>query len=187
MEVAVLSLKHHLAAWHPAPCLHIVVHLIVEAAFQFGAHAREFLRIERDVLESGGIRTHTDEVLHPCGTAQFASARASTSDASSLLTRTDLLHLNPHVEGVGEHLDELSEIYTLVGNIIEYRLVAVALVFHVTDFHLQSKVFGYLSALNHGAVLSSLGLMVFVHVGWACYTIDALDVISRLKVGFLYL
>ena len=187
MEISVLGLKHHLSAWHPASGLHIVIYFIVETAFQLGAHARKFLRIERYVLESCGVCAHTDEVLHPRGTAQLASARACSTNTSSLLSRTNLLHLNPYVECVGKYLDELSEIHTLVSDIVEYGLVAVALIFHVTDFHLKSKVFSYLSALNHCAMLTSFGFIILVHVCWTGYTVYALDVISRLEVGFLYL
>ena len=84
-------------------------------------------------------------------------------------------------------LDELAEVHALVGNIVEDGLVAVALVFHVADFHLQSQSLGYLPAFNHGGVLPTLGLAVFVHVDFLGNAIDALNVVGTFQVGFLYL
>ena len=89
------------------------------------------------------------------------------------------------MECFGEHLDELSEIHALVGDIIEYRLVAVALVFHVANLHLQSEILGYLSALYHRVVFPALGLAKLVHVGGTCNAVDASDVVGRLEVGLL--
>ena len=90
-----------------------------------------------DVLEAGGIRGDADEVLHPRGTAQFASAGTRSSNASCLLTCTNLLHLDAHMEGGSEVLDELSEVYTLVGDVVEDGLVAIALILHVANLHVS--------------------------------------------------
>ena len=173
-------MQNNLPAWQFSACLHIVVHLVVEAALEFCTHSSQLLRIERNVLKTCGIGTHTYEVLHPCGTAQLAPTRSCTANASSLLTGSNLFHLNPHVECVGKHLDELSEIHALVGNIIEYSLIAVALIFHVAYFHLQSEVFCYLATLYHCSVLPALSFAVFVHIGGAGNAIDTPDVVSRL-------
>ena len=185
--VAVECLQNHVARRHLATCLNVVVHLVVEAALQLGAHAGEFLRIERYVLNASGVCADAHEVLHPCGAAEFSAAGARTADASCLLACSDLLHLDAHVEGVGKHLDELTEVDTLVGDVVEYRLVAVALILHVTNLHLQTEVLGYLSALNHGAVFAAFRLVVFVDVHGFSNAIYALYVVSRLEVGFLQL
>ena len=185
--VAVERLQHHLPAWQPSARLHIVVNLVVEAALQFGAHSGELLRIGRYVLEACGVGAHAHEVLHPCGAAQLASAWSRPANAPGLLSRANLLHLDAHVEGLCQHFYELAEVNALVGYVVEYGLVAVALILHVANLHLQSQVLGYLPALDHRLVLARLGLAVFVHVDGSGYSVYALDVVGRLQVGLLYL
>ncbi len=84
------------------------------------------------------------------------------------------------MECVGKHLDELTEVNALVGDVVEYRLVAVALILHVAYLHLQTEVFSYLTALYHCAVFAALRFVVLVDVHGLGYAIDALDVVSRL-------
>ena len=91
------------------------------------------------------------------------------------------------MESLGENLDELSEVNTFVCDVIEDSLVAVALVFHVTDFHLQSEVFSYLSAFNHGVVFPGLSLPVLIHVDGSCNSVYPLDIVSRLEVSLFNL
>ena len=91
------------------------------------------------------------------------------------------------MESGGKVFDELAEVDTLVSDIVEDRLVAIPLVLHVTDFHLQSQPLGYLPALYHGSVFPLLRLMVFLHVDRACDTVDTLDIVSTLEVCFLNL
>ena len=91
------------------------------------------------------------------------------------------------MESLGQHLDELPEVDTLVGDVVEDGFVAVALILHIAYFHLQSEVFGYLPALYHGVVLATFGLVVFVHVHRFGYAVDTLDVVGRLQVGLLHL
>ena len=91
------------------------------------------------------------------------------------------------MKGLCQHLDELAEVYALVGDVVEYGLVAVALIFHVTYLHLEPQVFGYLSALYHGAVLAALCLAILVHVDGLGDAVDAAYVVCRLQVGLLQL
>ena len=170
-----------------ASCLHVVVNLVVEATLQFGAQSGELLRVERYVLVACGVGAHADKVLHPCGAAQLTATRSGATDASCLLSCADLFHLNAHVESVGEHLDELSEVDALVCNVVENGFVAVALIFHIADFHLQSQLFGYLSALNHGVMFAAFRLVILLHVYGFGYAVDALYVVGRLQVRLLYL
>ena len=134
-------------------------------------------------MEARGVGRHAREVLHPCGAAQLASARSCSTDASSLLSRSDLLHLNAYVECGCQVFDELTEVHTFVGDVVEYGFVSIALIFHVANLHLQSEAFGDLSALDHGVVLARLGLMVFLHVHRLRYAIDASYVVGRFEVG----
>ena len=83
--------------------------------------------------------------------------------------------------------DELSEVYPFVGNVIEDSLVAIALIFHVADFHLQSQVFGNLPALNHGSMLSAFRLVVFIHVHLLGQSVHAFDIVGRFNVGLFQL
>ncbi len=89
------------------------------------------------------------------------------------------------MEGVCKHFDELAEVHTLIGDVIEYSLVAIALILHITDFHLQTEVFGNLSALYHRVMLAALGLLALVEVHLLGQSVDALDVVRRLEAGFL--
>ena len=91
------------------------------------------------------------------------------------------------MERSGQILDELTEVYALVGNIVEDGLVAVALIFYIAYLHLQSQILGYLATLNHRGMLPGLGFLVFLHVHLTRYAVDALDVVGTLQVGFLQL
>ena len=138
-------------------------------------------------MKACGVGGDADEVLHPCGAAQFASARSCSSNASGLLSGTNLFHLDAHVERVSQHLDELSEVHSFVGDIVEDGLVAVALIFHVTNLHLQFQVFCNLAALNHGAVFAAFGFEILVHIHLFRMAIDAFDVVWRLDVHLFQL
>ena len=87
------------------------------------------------------------------------------------------------MESSGKILDELPEVDTLVSDIVEYCLVAVALEFHITNLHVEAESLGYLPALNHRGVLTGLSLTVFVHVHRLGLTVYALDVVSTLEIG----
>ena len=161
---SVERLQRHLFAGHSLAGLDIIVHLIVQTTLQFAAHTSQFLRIERDILQPGSVGIHRNEVLVPGGAAEFASAGASSADASGLLSSTDLLHFDAHVKGFGQHLDKLTKVYTLVGDVIEDSFIAIALVFYVADLHFQSEIFGDLSTLNHRIVFPTLGFGILIHI-----------------------
>ena len=185
IELSIYGFEHGILRRHLAACLHIVIHLVIEAALQLGTHTCQFLRIERDVLIACSIGTHTHEVLHPGGTAELSAARTGSTDSARLLARTNLFHLDAYVEGLGKHLDELAEIHTLIGDIVEYRLVAISLVLHVANLHLQAKDLGYLAALDHGGVLTAFRLLPLVEIHLLGNAVDALDIILRLEVCLL--
>ena len=183
--VRVERLQHHLTVRQHLASLHVVIHLVVQAAFQFGTHTSQLLRVQRDILIAGGTRAHRDEVLHPCGAAQLTSAGTRSADAASLLSCTDLLHLDAYVEGSSQVLDQLAEVHALVGDIVEDSLLTVALILHVANLHVQSQVLGNLTALDHRLVLACLRLVILVHIHLACQSVDALDIIGTLQVGLL--
>ena len=187
MEFAIGSLQNSILWRHLATCFYIVVYLIVETTFQLGTHTCQLLRVERDVLIACGIGADAHKILHPCSAAEFATTRTGTTDAACFLTGTNLLHLDAHVEGISKHLDELTEVYSLIGDIVENSLVAITLILYVSDFHLQSQVQGNLSALNHGSMLAALCFLAFVEVYLLGNAIDALDVVLRLEICLLQL
>ena len=187
MEITVGSLQYGILRRQLSASLYIAVYLVVETALQFGAHTGKFLRIQRNVLIACCIGANADEVLHPGSAAEFSAARTRSTDATCFLSRTDLFHLNAHMEGIGKNLDELAEVHTFVSDVIEDSLVAVSLIFYITYFHLQSEIFGNLAALDHGAVFTALSLLAFVKIHLLGDTVDTLDIILRLEVCLLNL
>ncbi len=171
--IRLLRLQHHLPRRHVAVGVDVLVHLVVHAASQFGALSRHLLRVGRQVLQSCGGRVDAVEVAQPRGAAQLASAGSESPYASRLLACPYLLHLDAHVEGCRQVLDQLSEVHASVRDVVEDGLLSVALELHVANLHLQSQILGYLSALYHRLVLASLGLRVFLQVHLAGQAVDA--------------
>ena len=145
--------------------LDIGIHLKVNAALELGTLTSQVLRVQGDVLEAGGTRGHRHKSRHPRSTAERSSTRADAANASSLLARTDLLHLDTNPEDVGQHLDQLAKVHALVGDIIENRLVAVALVLDVANLHLQSQIDSDFAGTDHGVFFASLSLLITFHIG----------------------
>ena len=164
-----------------------MVNLIVQAALQLRTLASQFLRVEGNVLKTGGAGRYTYKVCHPCGAAQLTAARTDSADASSFLTCTNLLHLYPHSEALGKHFDQLAEIHAFVGDVVEDGFVAVALIFHIANLHLKSQVLGYLAGFYHGLMLVGFRLTVFVHVHVAGFAVDALELHIGFQIGFFHL
>ena len=172
---AVCRFELHVAFRQTLVRLIIYIEFVVQAAFEFTALPGQFLWIGRNVLLSGRSGRHRLEVFHPGGATEFASARADSADASRFLSRPDLPHLDTYVKGVGQHANQFAKVHTRIGNIVEYRLVAVALIFDVADFHVQLERFGNLSALDHRVVLSAACLLPFFEVCGARFSVDAFD------------
>ena len=107
--------------------------------------------------------------------AELSSADTETSDESGLLTCSDLLHLNPDAELLCKHLDQLTEVHTAVGDIIEDRLGAVSLELHITDLHLKSELGSDLTRTDHGLMLAGYRLLPSFYVeklGLAIYPLE---------------
>ena len=88
---------------------------------------------------------------------------------------------------LGKHFDEFAEVHTGIGNVVEDGFVAIALIFHVANFHIELQVFGNLSGANHRVLLAGLGFLVFLEVNGAGLAIDAPNFGARLEVGLLHL
>ena len=132
----VLGFQPGVFGWHFPGGLDIAVDLKVDAALELGALASQLLGVERDVLVACCTGSDRHKVGHPAGTAQRAPAGPDTAYAASLLACPYLLHLDAYLEHVGQHLDELAKVDALVGDIVEYGLVAVALVLDIAYLHL---------------------------------------------------
>ena len=77
------------------------------------------------------------------------------------------------MEGLSKHLDELAEVHTPVGNVVENGLAAIALILHVANLHLETEVEGNLARLNHRLMLAALGLGILLHIHGTCLAVDA--------------
>ncbi|GFI67219.1 hypothetical protein IMSAG192_00744 [Muribaculaceae bacterium] len=188
VEVCVIGcFQTDVFGWHLSYAFYIGIDLEVETAFQLCTLARQLLGVERDVLESGGACSYAYEVGHPGGTAQGTSAWADSTDAAGFLTSSYLFHLDAYSECLGENLDEFAEIDTFVGNIVEYGLVSVALIFDIADFHVEIEIFGYLSGFYHRVVFAGFCLFVFFNIGRLCLSEYALYLCVTLQSGFFHL
>ncbi len=167
--------------------LHVGVDLEVEAALELGTLSGELLGIERYILIAGGCCAHGDKVCHPAGAAEGSATRAYAANASGFLACAYLLHLDPHLEGVGEDFDELPEVDALVGNVVENGFVAIALILNITNLHVELEVFGYAACAHHGVVLAGASLGIFVEVAWLCNTEDALELGGGFHTGASHL
>ncbi len=165
-------LQDDLRTRHLLTSFHIGIHLIIEAAFELGAEAREFLRIESQILIASCTRIHRHEIHLPRRAAQLAAARADTAYTAGLLSCTDLLHLHTNVESLRQYSDQLAKVYALIGDIVENGLIAIALILHISDLHIQIQIGRNLAGLDHRIVLSCLCFAVLIQIalfGYAVY------------------
>ena len=174
------GLEDDLTVGQAALSFGIGIDLEVHTALDLPTLPRELLRIHRDILHTGSPRTHRGEGRHPRGAAKLTTTRTDTPDTTRLLASTDLLHLDAHVEGICEHTDELAEVHTPVSDVVEDRLVAIALIFDVPDLHVEAQRRGYLSSLDHRRLFTALGFLPALEVTRAG---DAVDVEELALVG----
>ena len=127
----VFGFKSHIAWRQLLRCLNVVVDLEIDTALQLSALTCQLLWIERNVLIACGACCHRHKIRHPCGAAQRTATRANATDASSLLACANLLHFHTNLKHFSQHLNQLAEIHTLIGNVVEDSLVAIALILHV--------------------------------------------------------
>ena len=84
------------------------------------------------------------------------------------------------MKGLRQYFNELSEVHAFVCDIVEDGFIAVSLILHVSNFHLQTESLSYLTALYHRVMFTTFGLLVFAYIYGLGYAVDALDVIGRL-------
>ena len=140
-------------------CLGIDVVLVHHTALELRTLTGQLLGVEREILRAGSTRRDTREGGHPRSAAQLTTTGTQTTDAPCLLTGTNLLHLDADVETLGKDLDQLTEIDTLVGDVVEDGLDFVALILHVANLHIEPHIGGNLARKNHCLVLQGDGLL----------------------------
>ena len=144
--------------------LHIGIDLKVGATLEFSTLPRELLRIEGKILVTSRSRIYALKGGHPLSTAKRTATRANSPDTPGLLTRPNLFHFDAYMKGFCQHADEFTEIYTPIGYIVEDGFAPIALVLNVAYLHLQTQRLGYLTRLNHGAMLPALRLLAPIEV-----------------------
>ena len=98
-----------------------------------------------------------------------------------------MFHFNADTESFGKYLNQLAEVHTLVSNVVENSLVAVALIFHITDFHIQIQVQRNLAGTDHGRMFLCFRFVELLHIHRFRFPVDSLYFRIGLEVGFLHL
>ena len=91
------------------------------------------------------------------------------------------------MESVGKHLNQLAEVYAFIGNVVEDCFVAVSLIFHIPDFHIEVEVKSDLAGTYHRAVFTRFRLVILVHIHRFGFAVDALDIRFRLDICLTHL
>ena len=81
----------------------------------------------------------------------------------------------------------MAEIHPLIGDIIEYRLVAVALILHIADFHVELQARSYLARTYHRVVLAGFRLFIPLKIRRFGFAEHPLTLRIRFYVGFAHL
>ena len=162
--------------------VHVGRHLVVQAALELAALPRQLLRVQRQVLHTGSRSGNGLELRDIIGAAKFAATDTQTADEPRLLTGADLLHLHADVELFCEVLDELAEVHTAVGNVIEDGLGAVSLEFHIANLHLQAQVSSQHAGPDHGFLLAGDSLLPALDVEGTRLAVNLLE----LRLGGVY-
>ena len=98
-----------------------------------------------------------------------------------------MFHFNTDTESFGKYLNQLAEVHTFVSNVVEDGLIAVALIFHITDFHIQVQVQCDLAGTDHGRMFLCFRFVEFLHIHRFCFPVDSLYFNISLEVGLLHL
>ena len=114
--------------------------LVLEAAHEAAAHARNLGGIEGEILLLGHLDGHGLEIAHELRAAHGTAAQAQAAHHLGLVAHADLLELNAGLEHGRQILDQGSEIHAAVGREIEQNLAAVKGVFHAHQLHFEVMV-----------------------------------------------
>ena len=146
--------------------LDVIIQFEVQAAFQATALSAQLEGVDAQVLVTGSGYVHLFEIGEPGAAAQFAPAGTDAAEAGSFLAVTDMPHFDFHLEGIGVAADQFAEIHPLFGGVEERGFAAIALVFHIADFHSQAQL--------HADAAG----------GFECFVFLVLEFVKALKFGF---
>src|SRR5579885_2093733 len=149
--------------------------LIPEAAFQAAAHAGEARRIEGEALLARHLDRYRVEVAQPRRAAKLAAAGPDSAGDLGLVAGADLLHLDPHAQGIGEVADEFAEIHPAFGDEVEYYLAAVEGVFGVYQLHRQAPFADPFDAQAAGPLLLQEVVLLDIEIDGRRDAADALE------------
>ena len=180
-------MQNDFATGQTTASLNVLVNLIIHAALKFGTLTCQLLGIEAHILKASSCSAYTLEGTDESSTTKLATTRTKATNATSFLSHTNLSHLDANVEHLSQYLNELTEIDTTFGNVVEDGFIAIALILNITYLHFQSEFLCSLSRLYHRTMFTCLGFAVFLHISRTCNTIDAFKFLTRFKVSLLHL
>jgi len=164
--------------------IHVNRRFVIYAAFELGTLARQFLRIERQVLYPGRLGCYRSEIGHPPAAAEFLPANAQTTYQTGFLPCPELSHFNAYAEFRGKEFDQAPEINPFIGYVVKNGLGPVPLELHISNFHLQAFTGRYLPGTDHHLVLSGNGFLPFFQVQQLGFPVDFLEFVG-LRVDFM--
>ncbi len=153
--------------------LHVGVQLVVEAALEAAALARQLGLVDGQVLIAGRGGGDGLEAGQPGAAAQLAPAHADAADTGRLLPRADLAHLDLHLELARIVADELAEVHAPLGRVVEGSLAQVALILHVADLHVEVERAGDGAGAHHGRLFELARMAQLLQVALVRLTDDA--------------
>ena len=159
--------------------------LIFQAAHQAAAHARNFRRVERQILILRHIDRNRMEVLQIRAAAQLTPASAQTADHLRFVAHADLPQLDARAEHAGQILDQLAEVHATVGGEVKQHFVHVERAFRRDQIHFQPALFDLALADDERFVraLFVTRQRLFIRVG--CHAHHALERLDDRLVGHL--
>ena len=177
--LAVHCLQRLLHARELAARVRVRVVLIDQTALQFAALTCQLLGVERDLLHTCGIGRNRRERRNPRRAAELATAGTQTADATCLLTRTDLFHLDANTELLGKNLDQLAEIDALVSDVVENSFDLIALILNVANLHIQTHIGCDTARADHRVVFEGDSLLPLFDVVGFGFAIDLFELAAH--------
>ena len=138
--------------------------LVLEAAEQATASARDLAGVEGEMLVLGEPQVDRRKLLEPRRAAVLAAAASDAGQPRGLVADADLPELDAGAEQRGEVPDEGAEVDALLRGEVDGELVPIPLPFGVAHLHHQVVRAHALDHLPAGVVLGATILVVHPHV-----------------------
>ena len=68
------------------------------------------------------------------------------------------------METLSKDLDKLTEVDTLICDVVEYRLELIALILHIANLHIKTHLGSYLTRCNHSLMLKGYSLLPALNI-----------------------